>query len=181
MKTLKTIQTLANIGKVFSQIIFICCIVFFCLCGVGAVSMALGAQTLKLGGVTLHSLVEAKSMSMGTVYAAIARGMILCAGESVLAKFAQRYFAQEVADGTPFTLSGAAQLMKLGIETICIPIATQIAAAIAHGVIEQLMPGVAKVELAQIGSISLGVTFILVSLICRYGAELSSSPEKGEN
>ena len=42
----------------------------------------------------------------------------ICAGEAVLAKFAEHYFKRELTDGTPFNLGGAKELMRLGILTI---------------------------------------------------------------
>ena len=70
MNTLKTIQTLAKIGKVFSKIIFVCCIV-------GIVSLALGAETFKLGGVTIHSMIENEAgMRLPTLYASMAVGLL---------------------------------------------------------------------------------------------------------
>ena len=82
MKTLNIIQKLSKIGKVLSKIMFIFCIIGFCGCIVGIFSMALGAETLKFGGVTLESILNTEAeVTIGTVYAAMAAGMILCAGE----------------------------------------------------------------------------------------------------
>ena len=79
MNTLKTIQTLAKIGKVFSKIIFVCCIVGFCGCIVGIVSLTLGAETFKLGGVTIHSMIENEAgMNLPTLYASMAVGLLFC-------------------------------------------------------------------------------------------------------
>ena len=90
MKTLNIIQKLSKIGKVLSKIMFIFCIIGFCGCIVGILSMGLGAPTLKIGGVTLESILNTEAeVTVGTVYAAMAAGMILCAGEAVLAKFAR--------------------------------------------------------------------------------------------
>lgn len=116
MKTLNIIQKLSKIGKVLSKIMFIFCIIGFCGCIVGIFSMALGAETLKFGGVTLESILNTEAeVTIGTVYAAMAAGMILCAGEAVLAKFAEYYFKRELADGTPFTFAGAKEMQRLGI------------------------------------------------------------------
>ena len=116
MKTLNIIQKLSKIGKVLSKIMFIFCIIGFCGCIVGIFSMALGAETLKFGGVTLESILNTEAeVTIGTVYAAMAAGMILCAGEAVLAKFAEHYFKRELADGTPFTFAGAKEMQRLGI------------------------------------------------------------------
>ena len=89
MNTLKTIQILAKIGKILSKIIYVCCIVGFCGCIAGIVSLALGAETFKLGGVTVHSMIENKAgMNLPTLYASMAVGMLFCAAEAVLCKFA---------------------------------------------------------------------------------------------
>lgn len=50
MKTLKTVQTLAKIGKIFSKIIFICSIV-------GVVRCALGLACVPLGSIILSQTV----------------------------------------------------------------------------------------------------------------------------
>lgn len=171
METLKTIQKLSKIGKVLSKIMFIFCIVEFCGCIVGILSMVLGAATLKFGGVTLESILNTEAeVTVGTVYAAMAVGTILCAGEAVLAKFAEHYFKRELADGTPFSIDGAKEMQRLGILTICIPIGTQIVAEIVHAVMEQIMKDIEPLQLSNSGSVALGVMFLVMSLICKYGA-----------
>ncbi len=178
MKTLNTIQKLSKIGEVLSRIVFIICIIGFCGCVVGILSMALGAPTLKIGGVTLESILSIEAgVTAGTVYAAMATWMILCAGEAVLAKFAEHYFKRELADGTPFDLGGAKELMRLGILAICIPIGTQIIAEIVHAVMEQTLHGAAPFQPDLSVSVAPGVMFIVMSLICRYGAELREEKE----
>ena len=123
MNTLKTIQTLSKIGRILSKIVYICCVVGFCVCIVGIISLGLRGEVFKLGGVTIHSIIESHShMSMPALYTAMAVGMVLCAAEAVLSKFAEHYFTNELADGTPFTLMGAKELMHLGILTIMIPL-----------------------------------------------------------
>lgn len=67
--------------------------------------------------------------------AALAAWLIVCAGEGVLAWFAQRYFAAELADGTPFTEGGAKALNRLGILTICLPPGCATLADLAQAII----------------------------------------------
>lgn len=178
MKTLNIIQRLSMIGKILSKIMFIFCIIGFCGCIVGILSMSLGAPTLKIGSVTLESILNTEAdVTVGTVYAAMAAGMILCAGEAVLAKFAEHYFKSELADGTPFDFGGAKELMRLGILAICIPIGTQMIAEIVYAVMEQTLHGVAPFQLDHSGSVAFGVMFIVMSLGCRYGAELREGKE----
>lgn len=131
-----------------------------------------GVDTSMIVKTTLKSMLSVGAeVTAGTVYAAMAAGMVFCAGEAVLAKFAEHYFKRELADGTPFTLDGAKELNRLGVLTICLPIGTQIAAEIVHAVMEQAMQGVAPLSLNSSASAALGVMFIILSLICRYGAE----------
>lgn len=178
MKTLNTIQKLSKAGKILSRLLFIFCVVGFCGCVVGVLSMALGAPTLKIGGVTLESILYTEAeVTVGTVYAAMAAIAILCAGEAVLAKFAEHYFMRELADGTPFSVRGAEELKRLGILTICLPIGTQIVAEIVHAAMAQSLQDAAPLQLSSAGSAALGVMFIVTSLICRYGAECGQAGE----
>lgn len=87
----------------------------------------------------------------------MAAGMILCAGEAVLAKFAEHYFKRELADGTPFDLGGAKELMRLGILAICIPIGMQMIAEIVYAVMEQALHGVASFQSDYSGSVALAM------------------------
>lgn len=158
MKTLNNIQKLSKIGKVLSRLVFVFCIIGFCGCIVGILSIALGAPTLKIGGVTLKSILSIEAgVTTGTAYAAMAAGMILCAGEAVLAKFAEHYFKRELADGTPFDLGGAKELMRLGILAICIPIGMQMIAEIVYAVMEQALHGVAPFQSDYSGSVALAM------------------------
>jgi hypothetical protein len=173
MKTLITIQTLAKIGKILSKIIYVCCIVGFCSCIVGIVSLAIGAETLKLGGVTIHSMIENKAgMNMPTLYISMAVGLLFCAAEAVLCKFAEIYFKNELADGDPFTLRGAKELMRLGILTVAIPLGTVIVCSIGVAIADNVYPGIDKLSIGEFSSVGLGVMMIVLSLFCRYGAEL---------
>ncbi len=99
MDTLKILGKLARLGKVLCRIAFVCCIVGFCLCIAAIASLALGAESLKLGRVTINGLIRMETpVGTITMYAAISTVMILCAGEAVLARFAQHYFQRAGAE-----------------------------------------------------------------------------------
>lgn len=177
MKELKVIQTLAKIGKVLSKIIYICSIVSLCLCIVGIISVATDFGVIKLGGITLKSIISDNfgwDIGIGTVYAYLAAGIVSCIGEMILAKFAIHYFDRELADGTPFTFEGAKELLRLGILTICIPLGTHIAAKIVYAIVSAFTDNINSFDVSNETSVSLGVMFIVISLICKYGAVLNS-------
>lgn len=176
MKTLKTIQTLSKIGKIISKIIFIFCLIGGIGCFVGIISLAVIPDGFKLGGVTIHSMIKKNAeISIGTCYAAMAVGIVLCAGEAVLCKLAEKYFKNELAAGTPFTFDGAKELMLLGICTICIPIGTAVISGIVYGIMSSIFSGVADYSFSNTTSVGLGVMFIVISLLCRYGAEITQN------
>lgn len=178
METLSTIQTLSKLGKVLSKIVYICCNVAIVGCLVGFAAMLIGAETLKLGGVTIHSILETEAdLSEGTVVAAILVGAVLSIGEYFVARMAYRYFDNEIKSGTPFTLEGAKELLHLGISTIWIPIVSMVLAQMAQGVVSEFMENVDKLDLDGFDSIAIGVMFIFMSLLCKYGAELKQGKE----
>lgn len=182
MKSLKTIQTLSKIGKIISTIIFVCCIVGFCLCIAGIVCLACGIDGLKIGNVTLKGLIQDEaSISADTLYASMAAGAIFCAAEAVLSKAAANYFKKELADGTPFTFDGAKKMQNLGILAICISVGTQIVAAIVYAILEKALPGVAPMNATSFGSVSIGIMFIVMAQVCRCGAELNEKNKFYDN
>lgn len=178
MNTLKTIQILARVGKIFSRIIFICCIVGSCLCVVGLFGLALGIETLKFGEITLEGLIrENAGYSVGTLYATVAAAMIVSAGTAVVAKFAEHYFCRELEDGTPFCMGGAKELLRLGIITVCVPLATRVIASVVRTILAVILNDVAPLNLNFTGSVVMGLMFVVLSLVCRYGAEQAGERE----
>ncbi len=179
MKTLQTIQTLSKIGRIVSKIVFICSVVGVCICIVGVVSLAFGAPTFKLGGVTLDSfLFDKAGASTGTLCAYVAGAALVCIGESILAKFAEHYFTRELSDGTPFTSGGASELLRLGVLTVCIPIGTRVAAQIVFTIISKILTDVEPMQNEPNVSVAFGLLLIVTALICRCGAELLANQEK---
>ena len=189
MKSLKIIQTLAKIGKVLSKIGFIFCIIGFCGCivgviglAVGVIGLAVGVEGLKVGGVTLRNIIETNAeMNMPTLYAAMAVGILFCAAEAVLCKFAETYFKNELADGTPFTLRGSKELMRLGILNVAVPLGTVIICAIVAAVIGIFYPETVKPSFDGYGSFGIGIFLMILSLVCRYGAELNEGKAEKDN
>ncbi len=181
MKTLNTLQGIFKAGKILSKIIFICCIVGFCLCVVGLASLGLGEEILRIGGVTLKNILPTYAgITASAMYAALAAGILLCAGEAVLSKFAEHYFTRALADGTPFTLDGARELKRLGILAICLPLGTQMVAQILHEVLAKSLTDVGPFALDNTPSAALGVMFLVLALVCQYGAELHGETQATE-
>lgn len=174
MKSLNTVQILSKIGKILSKIVYICCIIGAAGCAVGLVSLPFAdSGILKIGGVTLYGLiVNQAGVDLNSLYALMTGAMIVCIGQAVTAKFAEEYFTHELNDGTPFTQTGAKELLRLGILTICVPLGTQILAQIFSGEVAEFVGSGDVFKLEGGDSVALGVMFIVMSLLCSYGAQL---------
>lgn len=177
MKTLQGIQTLHKLGRVLSAITFVCCVVGAVGCAVGMLSLPLSDKGLfKLGGVTIHSLiVDRADIPLDGLYPLLTGWLLVCIGHAVTAKFAERYFRRELAAQTPFTLSGARELLRLGILVICVPLGAQIAAQIVSGVVAEFVGCGDVFQLDNGDSVALGAMLLFMSLLCQYGAEATQA------
>ena len=179
MKTLDTIQALSKIGKILSTIVFVCCIIGAAGCILGMLCLPIAdSGILKIGGVTIHGIIANRAdMELNALYPMLLGALIVCAGQAVTAKFAERYFHHELAAGTPFTQAGAKELLRLGILTICVPLGCLIFAQIFSSILAELIGCGEALKLDGDGSVTLGVMFLVASLLCRYGAETNTEKE----
>lgn len=173
MKTLSVLQVLAKIGRVLSRIVFICCAIGVAGCAVGLLSLPFAdTGIIKLGGVSIYGLIcNHAGIELNELYALLAGAMIVCLGELITARYAEAYFRNECAAGTPFTLYGAKELLRLGILVVCVPLGAQIVALIVSGFLSELLGCGEAFRLSRGDSVALGVMLILGSLLCRCGAE----------
>ena len=184
MKNLKTLQTLSKMGKILSRIAFVFAIIGACGCIIGLLSVTFGnGSAIKIGGVTLHSMLAiSDNYNLKSVSAVLAAWLIVCAGEAVLAKFAEIYFKNELTVGTPFTQEGAKELKRLGIMTIAVPIGCAVLAEIVQGIAAGFMnveaTGWMDMHYDNEASVVLGIMFLVGSVICSYGAELSGEKQE---
>ena len=181
MKSLAHIQKLSKMGLIFSKIKFIfCCIgIIGCLTGLISISLGIGSS-IKIGNIVLHGFLNTETgTDMKSIGMALTIWLVICVGEGITAWYAKQYFSKELADGTPFTKSGARELKRLGILVITVSLGTSILAEIIREVLIEVFHITANTtpEIGTEGSVILGIAFITVSLLCNYGAEQF---EKGE-
>lgn len=181
MRSLQTIQKTFRVFQILAKVAKILCIVGAALCAVGAlcaVTARSGGRVFSLFGSPLWFFSEDTDLMQAC--AEMLAAAVMLTANAVLLAFAGSYLKSELADGTPFTESGAEQLKQLGIRCIYIPIiAVVIAAVIA---VSQGVQGIDGI--GNLPGIVAGVILILASLIFRYGAELeqknSAQPERGD-
>lgn len=105
--------------------------------------------------------------------------MVLLFSGGIVLSNTVKYFKNELADGTPFTLRGAKELKFLGIKTIAYPLGAKLITEIIY------MASSSDRIFTNSHSYSieygLSVTLILISFVFRYGAELEEKVKKHEN
>ncbi|MCR4615986.1 MAG: hypothetical protein K5756_07565 [Clostridiales bacterium] len=178
MKSLNVIQTIAKICKIASKVIYILCCVSIGICIVALVSYALlGDFGIKIGGTTVMGLIQNNSdMSAVKLCSNIAVAAVISVAEALVARRAFKYFSNELEDGTPFTYDGAKELLKLGIFVIVLPICAVIIASIGIAIAGHFNPEIVKPDWYEDStSTGIGFAMIIMSLLCRYGAEMSDA------
>ena len=171
MKSLQTIQKTFRIFQILTKIAMILCFVCAGLAALGMLCAFVwygGGRVIGADQDVLYALTKTGGlMEMAAVLLADAIAALV---DGTLLAFAYRYLKAEQADGTPFTRSGAQEILRLGIRTIVLPLVAAIVIAVLCAAFD--LPTNAAGDWGNLPSVATGITLILASLIFRYGAEL---------
>ena len=170
--------TLKNIQK--------CARVLHTLAIIAAVAAFLGAASALAAAVGLSRWYNAPADVLGMLapimaeldhgsytasVAQLSADVISLALDGVVLCFAAAYLKQELADGTPFTASGARSLLRLGILTIALPLISAAVSCVIFGAFDVDISG----DYGNGSAIIVGIVLILSSLVFSYGAELEGA------
>ena len=170
-KNLEVIQVFAKIGRVFSIVVFVCSIIGAAGCALAAglfgLFLAIGLP-LDMEFFTTNDAFDLFRQCFVTCFA--------CIGSIVLSYMAKNYFKYQCDAGTPFTFEGANKILRLGIVQIIVMIAVSIFAAITDMVYwffatPDPMEEILYEEPFYDNDITLGLIFIFLSFLFKYGAE----------
>lgn len=183
---LQKIQKAMNVFKILVTIYMVLTFIYAgCLMVVGATAVFCDGDPVlgKIGNTTIMLPVSGPIEHHGAVY--FANGVAALFSAIILVGIAN-YLKQELKDGTPFTVKGADMLKRLGIRIIILSaVSTTVQASILA------MYKISETtEITELAEFSLGICFIIFSMIIRYGAQLngeknsleaSKSTEKNNN
>ncbi|MCQ2485378.1 MAG: hypothetical protein MJ168_08600 [Clostridia bacterium] len=177
-KTLKTIQKISSIARILSKVFFALFTVSSILCLAAYISVIIGFDSVvaHFGDVNIHGFIDnAENLSKGALMAKLSAGFIITAADAILCRLSQKYFENELIVGTPFTFEGANEMKRLGIFAIALPLGSYILAEIVSTVICNLMSASCDLNVDNGGSVSVGIMFIIMSIIFKYGAEVKEN------
>ena len=177
---MKSLQTIQKTCKVFQTLTKIAMILCFVGSGLLLLGLICGIVIFSTGAViagnmeTLYRLTSSASFfeMVGSLLAEI----VVTLKDALLFFHAWKYFSAEQADGTPFSHRGADMMKRLGILLIVLPAVAAILVGVLHGIFD-----LSQIETADVGngtSVMMGIMLILVSLILRYGAELTEGEDE---
>ena len=158
-KTLSNILTVFKVLRVIAKVVFILCIV-------GGAGYLLGLAALPFARIP--------SVTELSYFACIA-GACVCAGEAVFAYLAEKYFQSVINEGTPFSLDGAKECFRLGIASIIITVAVEVATGVTAGIVMLLSEApTLDMDVDVTISLTTGLALLFLSMIFKYGAELQT-------
>ncbi len=175
MKSLETIQKVSKFGKIFSKIVYVLCLVAVIILVISAVGVVLfGDQIVNTQDIVLPFVEKTDiNISKAFICDALMVAIVGLLSEMYIAKKANEYFKFELELGTPFTNESADKMKKLGLTVIIVPIIATIISVIAHIVISKLLGNSGDIDINYDISLTMGLVFLFLSAVFRYGASLN--------
>lgn len=179
MKSLKVVQGFAKAGKIISLILYIFAIIGAIGTAVGLIIMLAFKGMVVEGEKTIEQLIEQETKQpMVCMYAEMICAIIVCVAEIPVCLMAKKYFEYELAQGTPFTFDGANKMLKLGIWILCLGLASAVACSIVYGIYVAIHGDIFPDSAFSFsGSFWLGLAFIAISYILKYGADVKQTAD----
>lgn len=169
MKTLESIQKIYKAFQIFAKIAMVLSFIWVGTILTGLLCGIAWSTGVSIMGISVENVLELmQSAGLEQMFGVLLADFVFALTDSLLFFFTHRYLKQELADGTPFTVSGALQVKNLGIKTIVMPLVAVIISAVIYECFNLTHPG----DWGNGTTVLLGIALILFALVLRYGAEL---------
>lgn len=177
---MKTLESIQKTYKVFKTLAKIAMILSFIWAGTTLVGLLCGIAW-RIGGyvygISMENVLRlAQAAGLEQMIGALLADFVFALTDGILFFFTHRYLKQELADGTPFTATGAEQVKSLGVKTIVMPLVAVIISAVIYECFGLTRPG----DWGNGAAVVLGIALILFSLVLRHGAELREEKRNHE-
>ena len=180
MKSLKIIQTLANVARIICIVIFVLCIVGASLCVASLIALPFVKDIVveTESGKTIEVIFVENDIPFNEAMFGLGVGLLSCGVGIFLAKYTEHFFDEEIKLGTPFDDSIVKKMRKVAIVHIIASIVTSAVAGIAYMIVKALTEGYGEFSFRGLGgSIGFALALLVLSLFCEYGAELKKEQQ----
>lgn len=179
-RSLHVIQTTAKVTHIVCRVLRVLAIIGTIGSLVGFV-LLLALQGVSIGGETVAAIVERKEgVPIGAAIVSCLTGAVSSAAAFLVLHVAIPYLSEELADGTPFTASGALHMRKLGIVATVVPLCRETLNGILSAIFTLIYPA-ADIVYGGGADIGGGLLLILLSFVFAYGAERDALIKEEEN
>ena len=168
MKSLQTVQKTANVLKIFASIVYICGIIGFGLSllatitvGVWGNDEALKDLFISMGEDFDYNLLLCNCLML----------TVECGFMAVLYFYVRRFYVRELIAGTPFDKNIVKETKNIGILHLVLPLAATVICAIIAACFK------VDIAISNLGGVCIGVTYLILSAVFNYGAELKQQTE----
>ena len=180
MKSLKAIQTISKVLWVICKVMFILCIVGAAGCLLSLVILPITKDVVVYEDVSLTVLLADKGTSVTAAIVACAIGLFVCGVGIALAKYSELFFKKELDKGTPFDKEIVKNMRVLALVHIAVSVGLGVILGIAVLIIRKTVADFGDVDISNGSSFWFGISLLIISLFCEYGAENSNNPPKVE-
>lgn len=177
MKSLKTIQVLAKIARIICLILFVTSIIGVVGSTIAIISYPYVQDVIVSEGKTVAQLLSEKGLGIKHVYFSLATSLAGCGLNVFLAKYTEVFFKKELEIGTPFHTGIVKSMRKMALVHIISSIAFAVAVGIAVAFMEVFGGVKINIEYSNLSTIGFGLSFLVLSLFCQYGAEVQVKRE----
>lgn len=182
-KTLKSIQKIAKWGRALSKIVYVFSIIGVVICALAFVILLVASF---FGGGESRPLFVVGGRVLATISITDSRvgqmafALCMCIAEVRVSRKAVRFFVKELEEKNPFTFDSAERLKKLGVSVIVTPLIASIVGEIVFVILDKLSSVPQETPVDTAINVSLGIMFIVTSLILKYGAEQFDKKQETE-
>ena len=171
MKSLKIIQVLSKILWVITKVMFVVCIVGASCCLLSVIILPITQDILIYEDVTIRIFLEDKNISVATAITACALGILACGIGIALSKINEKFFKKELDLGTPFNKDIVKEMRILAIIHVAVAVTLGSIMALTLSIVRRASGEIIDIRNDFGSSFWFGVSLLVVSLFCDYGAE----------
>ena len=180
MKSLKTIQVLAKIAKIICTVLFIVCIVGASCCALSVIILPVTKDVILYEDKTFSVVLAEQGTSYIDALTGSVIGLIVCGVGIFLAKYTELFFKKELELGTPFDKGLVKDMRKMALIHIIVSIVASIITSIVYFIFKESVPDFNGTYDFNGGSIGFGISMLIISLFCDYGAEKANDVIEAE-